>query len=239
LIAFVGGQGTAIIFFTSLGAAIKKYSIICSSILTCVLFTYILACDTYHYLLQSLIIFRNFNQADPYTYVTKILLYSIPVNILIFALTAWNFPKHAESETTQFGTQVSRGIIHKRTLKLMPLVSFIFIALLIFQMFSEKTQLPVILMLTVGILNFWVPFFGLIGNDELAAVVGNPSKVDLLMSTKGQRKLTGKGDRAFWFTAYHIFVVIGVANLTRSALEHKSYKQQSFTFQEQQIFSAL
>jgi hypothetical protein len=96
-IAIIGGQGTAIIFFTALGAAIKKYSIICSSIITGLLFTYILASDTYHYLLQSLIIFRNFNMADPYTYVTKILIYSIPVNILIFALTAWNFPKHEES----------------------------------------------------------------------------------------------------------------------------------------------
>jgi HKD family nuclease len=69
-------------------------------------------------------------------------------------------------------------------------------------------------------LNFWVPFFGHVGNDDLAAVVGDPSKVDLLMSTKGQKELTGKGDRAFWFTVYHVFVVIGVANLTRSALEH-------------------
>ena len=106
-------------------------------------------------------------------------------------------------------------------------------------MFSKNTQVPIILMLTVGILNFWVPFFGLVGNDGLVAVVGNPSKVDLLMSTKGQRELKGKGDRAFWFTAYHVFVIIGVANLTRSALEHKSFTQQSFTFQEQQMFSAF
>ena len=86
-------------------------------------------------------------------------------------------------------------------------------------------------MLIVGILNFWVPFYGHVGHDELAAVVGNPTKVDLLMSTKGQKALTGKGDKAFWLTAYHVFVIIGVANLTRSALENLSFKQQSYISQ--------
>ena len=86
-------------------------------------------------------------------------------------------------------------------------------------------------MLTVGILNFWVPFYGHVGHEELAGIVGNPSKVDLLMSTKGQKALTGKGDRVFWLTAYHVFVIIGVANLTRSALENLSFKQQSFISQ--------
>lgn len=86
-------------------------------------------------------------------------------------------------------------------------------------------------MLTVGILNFWVPFYGHVGLEELAAVVGNPTKVDLLMSTKGQRELSRKGDRAFWLTAFHVFVIIGVANLTRSALENLSFKQQSFISQ--------
>jgi hypothetical protein len=86
-------------------------------------------------------------------------------------------------------------------------------------------------MLTVGILNFWVPFYGHVGHEELAAVVGNPTKVDLLMSTKGQKALSRKGDKGFWLMAYHIFVIIGVANLTRSALENMSFKQQSFISQ--------
>ena len=85
-------------------------------------------------------------------------------------------------------------------------------------------------MLSVGIMNFLVPFYGHVGHEELAAIVGNPTQVDLLMSTKGNRELSGKGDRAFWVLAYHVFVIIGVANLTRSALENLSFKQQSFIY---------
>jgi hypothetical protein len=58
-------------------------------------------------------------------YITKYLLFSIPVNVVLFGLTAWTIPLNVKSDLYIHDDEVSRGMLYKKNLKYFPLVSLI------------------------------------------------------------------------------------------------------------------
>lgn len=84
----------------------------------------------------------------------------------------------------------------------MPLVSFAYLVLLFYQFIFKQTLVATLMTLGVVFLNLVMPCFGQVGDQDLTAVVGNPTNVELLMSNKGQKEMGSRGDKRLWNTIF-------------------------------------
>jgi hypothetical protein len=71
-----------------------------------------------------------------FDYISKYLFFSIPVNFVLFIITAWTIPFNVKSNVYIHDDEVSRGMVYKKNLKYFPLLSLIFVGLLLAQIYD-------------------------------------------------------------------------------------------------------
>ena len=97
----------------------------------------------------------------------KYLLFSIPANFILFALTAWTIPYNAETfKRAENDNETSKGLLFKKNLQYFPLISLSYIALIIFDIaYGGKDKFITCAIMIPLALNFLLPYFSYVRND--------------------------------------------------------------------------
>jgi len=95
------------------------------------------------------------------------LVFSIPANFILFALTAWTIPFNAETfKRAENGDETSRGLLFKKNLQYFPVISLVYIGLVFFGISKGGRDKVITCVMMVPLaFNFVLPYFSYVRND--------------------------------------------------------------------------
>lgn len=206
---------------------LKQHSIICTSLINGLLFTYFLGSDTFHQALRLGVLSGLTLQQ---------FLYIIAgLGAVVYFGCALLFQKKAAGGSEE--KSLSKGILLKRSVQLYALILGAYLILVFLLMISYQldSYWGSRLLLFILALNFFIPVItlSLISRDSLNKAVATPSETDRFLSRRGKNCnfKEAKQKREFWLFLFTFSIIIGIArmvdeNATIIAL-HNSQKSEN------------
>eukprot|EP00347_Sterkiella_histriomuscorum_P000271 403376522 len=209
IIGVLGGQGACIVFLTALGATLKMHSIVSTSLVNGIMFTYFLGSDTFHQALKYGI-FSNFT-------LQQFLLVVAVLGALVYIACAIFFQKKAQKESSS--KSLAKGMALKKTVSLYAavLAAFLIMSVLLLISYQLNSYWGSRVLVVILAVNLLVPVISLsmVDQKNLSSMFSKPSETDKFLSSRGKNCSfkDARKKQEFWLFIFTFGIIIGIARM--------------------------